>query len=447
MPDRFIERPRGFCALGGALHTLVALPDVVPIMHTAIGCGGSIFWNQAGGAGCLGSGHCGGMATPSSNVQEKDIVFGGSARLTEQIENTVKLLDGKLYMVITGCMTDIIGDDIQSVVREFRRRGINIIGAETGGFKGNGYLGHDLVLQELFKRFVKPKTAKKPDKVNVWGVTPAQDVFWRGNITHLRDLLTGLGLEVNTLFSGQDSLDDLSEAGDAALNIVASEFYGLGAAKVFEETHGTGFLSLPFPIGPSASKKFLTRVAAELKLPAKKLNQALKREESIFYHYLDRVADAYNDFNFQRYAIVVGDANYAPALTRFLADDLGWLPELTVVTESLEEEEQDKIRLDLDSLDSAFKTRLVFETDASEVKRHFAGLRPRHRGERYYDPFSPAFVIGSHQERELAKNLGAAHLSVSYPVANRVVLNRGYAGYQGALSLIEDLFSALVTER
>ncbi|GHV52656.1 oxidoreductase nitrogenase component 1 [Deltaproteobacteria bacterium] len=447
MLDRFIERPRGFCALGGALHTLVALPDVVPIMHTSIGCGGSIFWNQTGGAGYLGSGHCGGMAVPSSNVQEKDIVFGGAERLTEQIENTVKLVDGKLYMVITGCMTDIIGDDIQSVVRDFRARGVNIIGAETGGFKGDGYLGYDLTLRELFKHFVTPKTKKKPGKVNLWGMAPAQDVFWRGNLIHLRNLLSALGLEVNSLFSDEDSLDALREAGDASLNIVVSTNYGQGAAKVFEETHRTKFLSTPFPIGPSASKRFLEQVTEALGVPVNKLRCALQNEERIFYRYLERIADAYNDFNFQRYAVVVGDANYAPAITRFLADDIGWLPELTVVTQQLDEEGQEIIRHDLDGLASSYKTHLVFETDATEVKRHFAGIWPRHHGERYYDPFSPAFVIGSHLERELAKNLGAAHLSVSYPIGNRVVLNRGYAGYQGSLSLLEDLFSPLVAER
>ncbi|OPY58375.1 MAG: hypothetical protein A4E55_00959 [Pelotomaculum sp. PtaU1.Bin035] len=43
MSDRFIERPRSFCALGGALHTALALPDTVPILHASMGCGGSIY--------------------------------------------------------------------------------------------------------------------------------------------------------------------------------------------------------------------------------------------------------------------------------------------------------------------------------------------------------------------------------------------------------------------
>ena len=72
---------------------------------------------------------------------------------------------------------------------------------------------------------------------------------------------------------------------------------------------------------------------------------------------------------------------------------------------------------------------------------------PRNRGQKFYHAFSPAFVVGSHLEREFAKNIGAAHLSVTYPIGNRVVIDRAYAGYHGALTLIEDLFGVIVAER
>ncbi len=79
MKNGFIERPRTFCALGGALLASEALPDTVPILHASVGCGGSIYWNPGWrDPDILEPGYCGGMAVPSSNVQEKDIVFGGS---------------------------------------------------------------------------------------------------------------------------------------------------------------------------------------------------------------------------------------------------------------------------------------------------------------------------------------------------------------------------------
>ncbi|MHB8063409.1 MAG: nitrogenase component 1 [Ruminiclostridium sp.] len=447
MIDRFIERPRSFCALGGALHAAVALPDVIPILHTAMGCGGSVYWTQMGSTGYLGSGYCGGMAVPSSNVQEKDIVFGGTERLTEQIENTVKLVDGQLYIVLTGCMTDIIGDDIKSVVKQFQNEGIQIIGAETGGFKGDGYKGYDLLLQAVFSDYVQKKDKKIENKVNLWGIVPAQDAFWRGNIKNIRTLLEKFGLEVNSFFTESDTLENIRNAAEAKLNIVVSQVYGIEAAKIFEEIHGVPFLSFPLPIGATASEEFLCNVAEKLGLKEEIVRAVIDKEKSDYFKYIERIADSYNDLDFQRYTVVVGDNNYAPALTRFLADDLGWLPELTVITEFYDQDRHEIIVKYLDKLSSGYKTNIVFETDASEVQYHLFKLWPPSRGNNFYDAFSPAFVVGSHLEREFAKKIGAGHLSVTYPVGNRVVLGRGYTGFTGSLFLIEDLFSILVAER
>lgn len=447
MSDRFIERPRSFCALGGAMLTAGAIQGVVPILHTAMGCGGSIYWNQVGSTGYLGAGYCGGMAVPSSNVKEKDIIFGGTERLTEQIENTVKLVEGELYIVLTGCMTDIIGDDIHSVIKEFRERDVKIIGAETGGFKGDGYKGYELVLKTLIENYIEKKPQKSKNKVNLWGIVPGQDAFWRGNLNNLRVLLSKLGLQVNTFFTEEDTLEGIKNSSDAALNIVVSEVYGVDSAETFKDIHSVPYITSQLPIGPSATEEFIRKVSSVLDIDNNLRDNVIESENSLYYRYVDRIADSYNDQDFQRYAVVVGDWNYSVALTKFLADDLGWLPELTVVTDFFDEEKATKINESLAKLSSGYKTKVVYKTDASEIQYHLSRHWPQSKGEKFYDSFSPAFVIGSHLERQFAVNIGAGHLTVTYPVGNRVVLTRGYTGYLGGLNLIEDIFSVLVAQR
>jgi nitrogenase molybdenum-iron protein beta chain len=416
-------------------------------MHTAVGCGGSIYWTQLGSTGYLGAGYVGGLAVPSSNVCEKDVIFGGDERLAEQVEHTLRIVDGELYVIITGCMTDIIGDDIGSIAREFADRA-PIVAVETGGFRGNGYVGYDLVLRGLFRDFVRRGEKRTPDLVNLWGVVPGQDVFWRGNLERVRDLLESLGLRVNSFFSGRDSVAALETSSAAALNIVVSQAYGHGAAELFEEEHGVPYLSTQFPIGPTATTEFLRDVGAALELPPATVERAVGAGIERYFRYVERVADSYNDLDLQRYAVVVGDANYAPALTRFLADDLGWLPELTVVTDPIDDEvTRARVTAPLLALESGLEPHVEWETTTTDVGRILMELRGAKSSNRYFDSFSPAFVIGSSHERELAKNIGAGHLTVAYPVADRVVLDRGYAGYDGSLSLIEDLLSVLVRER
>ncbi|EGO61873.1 nitrogenase component 1 [Acetonema longum] len=444
---KFIERPRFLCALGGALATLNALPKAVPIIHAAAGCGGNIGNALHGASGYLGGGYCGGLATSSSNVAEKEIVFGGEERLAEQIANTLKIMKGDLYFVVTGCMTEIIGDDALNVTRRFRESGANLLAADTGGFLGNSYRGYEIVLETLFKEFVPAQAVKDTQTVNLWGVVPVQDVFWKGNLAAVKQLLHQLGLKVNTFFGEGETLENLRNAGKAALNIVLSDSWGVQPAKVFSEIHNTPYLTTPLPIGPTATAAFLREVAQTLGLTAKTANQVVSQEQARFYDYFTRLADGYNDLDFQRYAVIVADSNYASSLTAFLGNDLGWLPEVVVITDGMEEEKQGPVLERFNRLRKEIRPLVAFDTDTASVAKYLAKRWPPNRGRRYYDSFSPAFVLGSLFDKDLADDLGASHLSISYPISNRVVLDRAYAGCSGALRLAEDLLSQLVGTR
>ncbi len=443
----FIERPRYLCSLGGAMSTVTALPDTIPILHAASGCAGNITWTQNGGSGLQVGGYCGGLNVPSSNVQEREVVFGGAERLREQIVNTLEVMDGSLFVVMTGCVTEVIGDDVKAVVSEFRDSGVSIISAETGGFKGNSYYGYDLVLQALVKDFVIKGKEKVKGSVNIFGIVPYMDVFWRGNLEGVRSLLEKLGLKVNTFFTHDDTLDGIKNAAEAELNIVISEVYGVETARAFEEVHSTPFIVSALPIGPAASDAFLRQVGAALSLDIDAVEKLIEKENNQYFSFIDPLTEAYNDLDLQRYAVVIGDANYAPAVTRFLSDDLGWLPELVVFTDQLNEDQKDLLKKISENLASGLKPRVVYETDTSEVIRYLNELYPKVDSGKYTRSFSPAFVAGSSLDRELAQSIGAAHLSISFPVANRAVLDRGYTGYKGGLRLVEDLLSSAVAGR
>ena len=447
MPSSFIERPRYLCSLGGAMGTVTALPATIPILHAAAGCAGNITWTQNGGSGLQVGGYCGGLSVPSSNVREREVVFGGEDRLREEITNTLQVMDGDLYIVITGCVTEIIGDDVRAVVNDFRSEGVNIVAAETGGFRGNSYYGYDLVLQALIRDFVRRDVPTVANQVNLWGIPPYLDPFWRGNLEGVRGLLQLLGLEVNSFFTQDDSLAGINEASGAALNIVVSDIFGAEAAQVFKEVHGTPYLLTPLPIGPTASDTFLRAVGQALGRSEVELDALIANENHRYYQYFEPLVECFTDLDLQRYAAVVGDANYGVALTRFLADDLGWLPEFVAITDQLSEEQETTLQVRFEGFTSGLSPHLVFETDSSEVIRHFNAYWTPSHGERYYHAFSPAFVIGSSLDRDFATSLGAGHLSVSFPVTNRAVIDRGYTGYRGGLRLVEDLISAIVANR
>jgi len=445
--NNFIDRPRYVCALGGAVATINALPRAIPILHAAAGCGGNVANAFNAPSGYLGSGYCGGMALPSSNVFEHEIVFGGEEHLAQQIEKTLELIDGDLFVVISGCMVEIIGDNVNSVAGMFRKRGLPVLAVQTGGFRGNSYAGYDLVLKTLFRDFVARSSVTHDRSINLWGIVPAQDVFWKGNLKTLKGLLERLGLRVNTFFGDGESLDQLKDASSAVLNVVVSTNYGIEAARLFEEIHGVPYVSVPFPIGSQATKSLLHTVGSALNIEAAEIDRVIVREEKYYFDYLERVIDIYNDMDLQRYALVVGDANYAPAVTRFLSDDLGWLPELAVITDILDDEQKMRIAAEFTDYQSALAPSVIFDKDTSGVLKHLKNLWPDPVGAGYHDTFSPGFIVGSSFEKDLSEKLGLPLLAVSYPVTNRVVLDRSYAGFEGGLRLAEDILSILVSGR
>ncbi len=444
----FIEKPRYLCALGGALATIRALPQkTIPIIHASSGCGGNLSAAINRACGYAGGGYCSGHSIPSTNVIERDIIFGGEDRLREQIKNTLEIMDGNLYIVVTGCMVDMIGDDSESITREFSDYKAPVLFTETGGFKGNSYKGYDLVLQTIFKNFVEKTDEREEKTVNLFGIVPFQDIFWEGNLRILKELVSKLGYKVNTFFGEGETLEDLKKSSKAALNIVVSNVFGIDAVRVFEQEHGVPFITVDLPIGEKGTERFLKTIGKELSIPEEKVQEVIDEEKGYYYRYLNKVAGNYDNLDFQRYAVVVGDSNYTQALTGFLADDLGWLPELVMVTDMLDDEEKKVVLKGFGNYDSGFKTNVIFDTDSSNIPKHLENIWPNNNESRYSNSFSPAFVIGSSFERDFAKEIGAQHLSITYPVTDRVVMDRGYVGYKGALCLIEDIFSVLVENR
>jgi nitrogenase molybdenum-iron protein beta chain len=445
--SKFVDRPRYTCALGGAVGTLRAMDRTITIIHGSAGCGGNITTALNAGAGYIGGGYCGGYALPSSNVVERDVVFGGETRLREQIQSSLELLDGDLFVVITGCMVDMIGDDTASVVAEFKNAEKPVIAVPTPSFKGNAFYGYELLVKGLIGKYIEKSVEKDPLSVNVLGIVPAQDVFWKGNLREIKRLLERLGLRANTFFGEGETLGDFKKAGRAGLNIVVSNSFGIDSAKYFQEVHDIPYIVTPFPIGAAAGENFLKTVGSALNLDPAAVAAVIAEEKKVYYNYLERIADIYNDIDLQRYAVVVGDSSYAPALTRFLSDELGWLPELAVVTDLLDENQRKTVGAQFAGLSSGLKPAVRFDSDASSVKKHLRDIWPRNRNNRYYDSFGPAVILGSSFERDMAQEFGFPLVPVSFPLTGRCVMNRAYAGFNGGLSLTEDIITYLVAGR
>ena len=419
MMGEIIETPRFSCALGGALSTITAIDGHVPIIHGGPGCGVQLFYGQSFTSGFRGSGWIGGVSVPSTNTYEKEVVFGGEPRLKEQIEKTIEIIDGKRYVVLTGCTSELIGDDISGVLREFE--GKSVAYAETAGFRGSSYNGYEILLSSLIDQVVKEKP-KEERLVNIFGIVPSQDVFWKGNLDEIERILKSIGLEVNTLFNGKP-VEDLSAA---ALNIVLSPWTGVQLAQKLEEQFGIPYVVNSLPVGSDETNAFLEKVGNALGID---VSEVTAKEEEKTYKAIDRVADFIIDFDVQPRFATITDSNYAIAINKFFVNEFGWIPSLAAISDNIPNEYRDSVKKEL-NFKNTLSPEVLFASDSGKI---WGAVEKE----------APEFIFGSSVDKDLAAKIGAAKLSVSFPITDRVVLDRGYAGYKGTINIIEDALSEI----
>ncbi|MDP4178343.1 MAG: nitrogenase component 1 [Bacillota bacterium] len=415
------------CALS-ALQTVHAIDRAIPILHSGTGCAGKLddsFGN---------SGYISPQLYPCTNVSEKEIVFGGNDRLELLIENTLKIMDGDFYVVLSGCTSEIIGDNIEDVISKFENADKPVIGVKTPGFKGNNYVSHDWVLSAIFNKLVKPSEKKQKGLVNILSGPPYQDPFWEGNLRALERLVASLGLTPNTIFGHGRGIENIKKLGEAEFTILVSPWVGFESAKLLEDQFGVPLLHYQnLPIGAYESSKFLRTVGEFAKLDKEAVENVIKERESEYYYYIERFAPVFIELRIMsKRFVVVSDAQYSSAVTRFLVNDMGMFPTKVYICDDTPQKYRKIVEKSINELNYGVTAEVEFNTDGYSVHNEIEQL----------DFGGPPLIIGSTWEKYLAGKLNGHFLYVSYPIQDKLVINDTYVGYDGGLNLIGDIYSA-----
>ncbi|AVT76438.1 nitrogenase molybdenum-iron protein beta chain [Rhodopseudomonas palustris] len=435
-----IELVRYVCAIG-AMQTAAAIPRVVPITHCGPGCADKQYVNLTFYNGFQGSGYGGGPVVPSTNASQREVIFGGADRLRELIESSQLVLDADLFVVLTGCIPDLVGDDVGSVVRDFQKRGVPIVYAETGGFRGNNFTGHEAVTHAIIEQYLGPwDGVRERGTVNLWSLLPYQNTFWRGDLEEIKRLLEGIGLNVNVLF-GPDSegLSEWRNIPRAQFNLVLSPWLGLSTAELLARRYEQPYLHIPVvPIGARESGAFLRKVASFAGISVDVVEAFIAKEEKRYYNYIDGFTDFYSEYWWglpARFA-VIGDSAYNLALTKFLVTQLGLIPAKQIVTEDPPVEHREAIQAEFRAIDDDVSVDVEFVEDSYTIHQALRNADFGHK---------PPIIFGTTWERDLVKEMKGSLIEVGFPASYEVVLSRSYVGYRGALSLLERIYTTVVS--
>ncbi|MDR2747412.1 MAG: hydrogenase [Treponema sp.] len=433
-----IEQQRYMCAIG-AMQTVVAIPRAIPILHSGPGCGSmtSGFFERS-------RGYSGGSTAPCTNFTEADVVFGGEKKLAEVIRNSYRILKSDLQVVLPGCTSAIVGDDINSIVKKFADEGKPIVFADTPGFKYSNYEAHSEIVKAIVKQYVErfvPAEQEKDNKlVNLFASVPYQDQFWKGNLEELKRVIEGIGLKVNILFGPlSKGVEEWKKIPMASFNILVSPWAGLPIVEYLEEKYRQPCYRFPYlPIGGNETTRFLRELAAYAgtrgaELDSKRVEAFIRQEELVFYEEIDNLATFLLEFRYglPAYIHIIHDASYVLGMTVFLLHEVGLVPKELFITDNTPPAFREEILKTAAGFSTKRAVSITFQNDAGLAQAEIARVNHEGRG----------LIIGSGWDKDLARKKGCDFLSAALPSPYRLVMVAGYAGYRGGLRLIEDIYN------
>ncbi|MDR1425222.1 MAG: hypothetical protein LBI92_11565 [Azoarcus sp.] len=415
-----IENPRTGCALHGALATLEAIEGVVPIVHANAGCAiQHALANQDTG------GYIGGQSVPATNIIDKQVIFGGGARLREQIKNTAKVIDGRLYVVVGSCACAMVGDELTGMAREAAEQGVPVAASNVAGFHGGVHRGYERVLLDLIERL--PELESTPPHreedarplVNVLGLVPGGNPYYKGDLEELRRILEAIGLRANVFF-GPDGYAALRSLPHARLNLVFSR-WGEALAARLEEKYGTPQLIFDAaPLGIEEVSLFAQALVERLDLDAGAAERFLEREEALAEYFLLGAANRYFDEGVGKRVALVGDTEIVlrigSFLSRFAAVDIR-----TTIHTDRDDDEDIPAYFDGDTHASRDSGEIAAILRASDIDLIFA----------------------SALETDVARALDVPLLVISPPSRDRAPGGQTYAGLRGAVALGADFLTLI----
>lgn len=190
-----------------------------------------------------------------------------------------------------------------------------------------------------------------------------------------------------------------------------------------EKTEKEDFINV---VSISENKRdFVEKVVGSLNLQEETINTFLQKEEETFRYYFQGIADSFFEEQVGKVIALVGDESTVLRIGTFAKEYLGAIIDVAVVTDGFPGEDG-KIKKSEEL--KALANEVYFTQDGREIDNILVHS-------------DVELILGSSLEDGAAKKKETVNLEISYPVYHKAILNKTYAGVNGALALTEDYIS------
>ena len=384
----------------------------------------------------------------SSSLHEDGAVFGACGRVEEAVDVLLaRYPHVKVIPIITTCSTEIIGDDVDGVIRKLKDellaekypdREVHLIAMHTPSFVGSMISGYDVAVRDVVKHFAKREAPN--DKINLltgW-VNP-------GDVKELKHLLKEMDIQANVLFEiesfdspvmpdgsevshGNTTIEDLIDTGNAQATFALNRYEGTKAAEYLEKKFKIPAIIGPTPIGIRNTDTFLQNLR---KVTGKPIPESLSRERGVA---IDALTDLTHMFLADKRVAIYGAADLVIGLAEFCLD-LEMKPVLLLLGDDnskyVDDERIKAIQANVD-----FDMEIITNADFWELEN-----RIKNEG------LELDLILGHSKGRFISIDYNIPMLRVGFPTYDRAGLYRyPTVGYGGAIWLAEQMANTLFAD-
>ena len=299
------------CSMQKAACMTVLIQDAAVIEHGPVGCSSCLHMFDFS---YRSDAHLRNVSEPtqrkiySTNISEKDTVYGGSRKLEKTIREVYEKTHPSVIFVLSTCATAIVGDDIESVCIEAEDElGIPVVSITCEGFRSRVWTsGFDSAYHGIARKLIdKPETDEKNNKINVIN-------FWGSD--RFTEWFKPFGYEPNFIVPFS-KVQTLRKSSESALTVQACSTLGSYLGAVLEQEFGVPELETAPPYGIKQTDRWFRAIG-------KALHQEEKAEEVIAEKkakYLPEIESLREKFK-GKTAFVTGGAAHGQALTAVLGE-------------------------------------------------------------------------------------------------------------------------------
>lgn len=383
-------KPLSSCALFGATRALSGIRDALILQHSVVGCQwGSLAFRYAGKPY--------NVRQSSTVVYENDVIEGGDSLLLQAMEQAELLFPqcGAVF-VVSGCVPNMIGDDVEGVLHEYAGRQ-QFIHVKAPGYVGNIDSGIEAAYLSLLRLMLTQDRVSRPS-LNILGIMN-DDPYADNDYRELRRCLNG---KVDICCNLQDcTLADIERMPQAALNLCFG--YGVPLAQKMKESFGTPYIQCDYPYGVAGMQELLRSIEQALMIDFSDVITSLELEgQDLVYRCADYLIILY-----QQPVVIAADKAHLVGMQNFLRDELGM--------------------------------RVILVKDTSEYTLNELTAA--------CEELQPALICGSSFLKQLAEGRQLPLLRFVYPMFDRLCLSENCCvGAKGAAHIIEEVVNAALQQ-